>query len=331
MSRKSASFGQLLNYLNRDPHPDSAVIAHNLNTVENDLANIEAEFRQNACYLPRRKNGVALYHEILSFSAHDQVAPEIALDLGQEYLRLRAPEALAYGRVHGDKAALHLHLMISGNLIGSRKKLRLTKKEFTQVKRDLEAIQRERYPELAHSLVHTAQKRERLKQSRGETERARRQRHGKRRQPSEKERVRAICREQLVVAASEHDFKQRLEAQGLCLYSRGQTKGLLDKGAGKKYRLKTLGVGEDYEKAQAAWRRAPVLRASLQEIERGKCLREFAEFGFKQDILEVLNSGRDENDAPHIRERKEALRGVAVLQREARRRVERHRGRDFDC
>jgi len=111
-------------------------------------------FAGNARHRPPRKNGGVLYHEVLSLARADRkrATPEVLADLAHHYLTLGAPGVLGYGVVHMDGNP-HIHLMISGNLRGSRKKLRLGRAEFAQVKRDLEVYQKERYPFLSHSLV----------------------------------------------------------------------------------------------------------------------------------------------------------------------------------
>ena len=71
MSRKSHSFGQVLEYINA-PESTGPAILQNLNTNEEDLKAIERAFLDNSRYLPPRKNGNVLYHEILSFSDLDR-------------------------------------------------------------------------------------------------------------------------------------------------------------------------------------------------------------------------------------------------------------------
>ena len=104
MSRKEASFGRLVRYMDRDVTSGHGrrVLFHNLFSHEKTPSEqIIEDFRRNAEYLRQRKNGNALYHEILSFSTGyrvqvDELVRAIA-DIGQEYLNQRAPDQLGVG------------------------------------------------------------------------------------------------------------------------------------------------------------------------------------------------------------------------------------------
>ena len=271
-SRQEGSFGQLVRYINKPAKKGNQEILHNLvfDSDTNDLCIIERKFIQNQQYALSRKNGVVLYHDVLSFSKHDkqQITEEILLDLGQKYLELRVPNALAYGRVHWDKGNPHLHLMISGNEVGSQKQARLSQKDFATTKRELEAYQKERYPELVHSVVQ---------EGKAKTKRTPTKEKGQ----GEKARVFALVQESLRGASNETDIAERLERVGLTIYRRGKTVGVLDTNTKKKYRLKTLGLAEAY----------------TQTIERGRMYAETTAaksrnrvraLGIAADVLRVV-------------------------------------------
>ena len=65
---------------------------------------ILAELLDNYRLLRKRKNGNALYHEILSFSSKDRpdLTPAILDDLTRQYIQLRCPDALVYAKAHLD-------------------------------------------------------------------------------------------------------------------------------------------------------------------------------------------------------------------------------------
>ncbi|MBI3713351.1 MAG: relaxase/mobilization nuclease domain-containing protein, partial [Burkholderiales bacterium] len=115
-------------------------------------------FEENARHLAFRKNGNVLYHEFISFSAGHYLRQaeltNIVADIGQEYLRLRAPEQLAYGVVHFDTEHIHLHLMISANSVGRSERVRLSKKVFADIQKQLESFVLERYPDMAQTPVY---------------------------------------------------------------------------------------------------------------------------------------------------------------------------------
>ena len=186
MSRKSKTFGQLLRYVNG---PDIAgalgpAWLHNLQAQEHDLDGIRREFFANAGYLKRRKNGNVLYHEILSFGEGDRESVTVPMmeDLVRRYLELRAPYALAYARAHFNTECPHVHVVISANNVGSSRRLRLSRREFRSIQREVERYQRERYPFLEHSVAQGGVKvksrsqsaSSRLRLSRGEREKKRR-------------------------------------------------------------------------------------------------------------------------------------------------------------
>ena len=153
---KTRSFNRLVDYISRDAeHEESFAVLHNLRP--GDLPSIAEQFRANDAYRKERANGVVLYHEILSVSDLDRVSvtPEILEDLCRYYLKLRAPNALAFAQPHFDKGHLHIHIGISGVEYKSRKTLRMNNAQFERIRRGLEKYQREHYgEELQHSFVY---------------------------------------------------------------------------------------------------------------------------------------------------------------------------------
>lgn len=291
------SFGQLVRYINKPEKKGRLEILHNLvvNGDENNLNRlntIEEEFLQNQKYAPLRKNGVDMYHKVLSLSTYDQekVTEEILLDMGQKFLEMRAPKAIVYGRVHFDKGNPHLHLMISGNEISSKKKAWVYKSKLKHIKQELEAYQREQYPQLENSRVKHGAKsaeekaRKPVLQGRGRGEREGHRRHqGGGGGQSEKERVFAVVQEVLRGGVrGEAEIVERLERAGFSLYRRGNTVGVLDTGTKKKYRLKTLGLAEAYEQAIERGR-------MYAEVLVAKSCKRVRALGVAADVLRVVN------------------------------------------
>ena len=67
MSRKDATFSQLVTYISRDQAADrSNVLKHNLHGQDDPA--IVAELEANGRLLKARKNGVVMYHEIISIT-----------------------------------------------------------------------------------------------------------------------------------------------------------------------------------------------------------------------------------------------------------------------
>lgn len=288
MSRKTASFAQLLGYIAAEGKVTGTPIVHNLYADGSQVAAVKREFMANAEHCPPRKNGVLLYHEILSISEVDRhhVSAEMLSDLARHYLSLRAPEALAYGAIHFDQNP-HVHMVISGNLRQRPEKLRLSRADFAQVKRDLEAYQKQRYPQLIHSLVfakgrgHEAEpsplpsslspspSKENLKPTAGEQDRKRRLHRQGRKAPSQKEQIREQLLTALVASPSRPVFAERIGQADMMLYDRGgRLRGVIVRG--KKYRFRTLGLDRVLADAQRRWQQVPERQQRLAGIRAEK-------------------------------------------------------------
>lgn len=312
MSRKDGSFKQLIAYLNRGAEKERISILHNLSSRGDDLNGIEKEFENNYQYCPKRLNGVALYHEVMSFSEADRelLSDEIFEDIGRRYIEKRAYNTLAYAKVHLDRAHPHIHFIISGNLLESSKKLRLSKARFQNVKNELEHYQLDKYPFLDKSI---ATREEREKRGLGVK--------GKGKGRNGRERVRRQDREEQMLdkflecieALTYDEYLDRLQSAGLEEYWRGKSPGIIDLSAGQKHRLKTLGVLQEYERSLARWK---IQMERLQDIrsDRGrKIIRQHLYLGYREQVAEVLQ--------PDPGERIKEMRAI--------RRRKREKGRDL--
>jgi hypothetical protein len=301
MSRKSPTFFQLIAYISREGRAEGPPVLHNLNADGQDPNKINRAFMQNAKGCPPRKNGVVLYHEILSLSPEDRpcATPEILAELAERYLSLRAPRAMAYGRVHFDQNP-HIHLIISGNLRGQAKKLRLSRQAFSSVKRELEAYQKQHYPELSRSIVfdNAKEKAREVKEKKeasgkmirkpSEQERKKRLVKQGRGVPSQKKSLRRHVIEALTGAGSPEIFTARLAQRNIRLYERGgRLAGIVENG--KKYRFRTLDLEETLRKAQTRWEQVPKRRKTIRDILAEKARRVFREQGFARAMIDVLD------------------------------------------
>lgn len=302
MSRTAPSFAQLLGYIAGEDRGVGDPLLHNLRADGRDLAALTRAFAANAAHAPRRRNGIALYHEVLSLSGADPATPAMLYDLAAHYLALRAPQSLAYGRVHTDGANPHIHLVISANLRGRAKKLRLSRARFGAIKRDLEHYQRQRYPALTHSLVFTAPERPQPAPERpgappvrglGECELVRRDRRQGlpegRTAPRTKAVLAKALADALTISASPAEFRARLEDAGIEPYERGgRLAGV--RYQGRKYRLRTLGLSETaLERAERIWDRTPSRLASLADLAREKTRKAVRGLGYAREMMAVLD------------------------------------------
>jgi hypothetical protein len=124
----------------------------NPNNKEEMISEFQEHYNQ---YHSKNKNAVAMYHEIIAFSELDQEIllkhPFIMEDLTREYLQRRTT-GLAMAYPHFDKHP-HVHILLSQNDYQSSKSIRISKSKFSKIKREIERIQAERYPELLNSRI----------------------------------------------------------------------------------------------------------------------------------------------------------------------------------
>ncbi len=125
------------------------------NLLGKSEAEIIEEFEVNHQYRSTRKNSVMLHHDIISFSPQD--APHLnqdkIRDLTYQYLELRAKNNLAFAHIHRDKKHYHVHIMISPNPLQTEKLTQIKRKEYFDIRRNLEAYQIQQYPELSNSIL----------------------------------------------------------------------------------------------------------------------------------------------------------------------------------
>lgn len=242
MSRKTASFGQLYAYLSREASDPDYTIHHNL--YGQTPFEVVADFEVNAALLKARRNGVVLYHEILSVLRAKGIPEErqkaILKDIAMEFIKVRAPDNLAVCFLHDDKAGhLHCHFMISANAAGSIERLRWSKQAFTAMRVDFERRMIARYPEMEQSITMGKRAGKALSKDGGELKR----RTGMTpKRQSVEERLKAI----LDTATDKAECLARMQAAGLEFYRRGTTVGVRDTVSGRKHRLTTIGLMPEF-------------------------------------------------------------------------------------
>lgn len=248
MSRKEPSFGQLVAYMEDIEKSDTQYNIYR-NLYGRKLDDIESEFNDNAKYIFKRKNGVYLYHEILSITKSKTLdvsrQKEILRDLAYEYAEKRAPNNLVFGALHDDhEGHLHYHFCISANPLTESKKTRMSKAEFDQFKKGMEKLALEQYPELEQKIVINKEASEKLSNKGAEIKR----RTGKTPQ-------RDIVKEKLSKIFSECDTKQAffeaMSDEGFETYVRGKAIGVRDIENDRKHRLKTLGLLDEFNAMSA--------------------------------------------------------------------------------
>lgn len=243
MSRKAPTFAQLVDYIGRGSGPASGTaFVRNLYSDGHNRAEVAELFLENYRYLPKRKGGNALYHELVALEPQPHLAPdevEVALyELAEQYCQKRAPHQLAWGRVHHDTEFPHIHLMISANAVRSDRRLRMDRAYFAQVQRNLERWQAEHLPTIRGQPVYNRQtEKETPRQPIQEGEMVRRTKS-----PSRKQEVFDTVRESLARARNRSQAEKKLRTASFELYQRGQNWGVVDLNSGRRYRLQTLGL-----------------------------------------------------------------------------------------
>ena len=309
MSRK----GGILNVLEYIADPNKKgeqSLLWNLRATDTSLKEIEKEFLDNSRYTARRKrkNGIMIYHEVLSLSRFDlsEAKPEILLDLAEHYLEARAKNALAYALPHYDSGNAHIHIIISANERKSSKKLRISKYQFQRIKKELEDYQRRKYPQLSNSIVDhtkslkqandrkTPEVKEKIKETRQERERSRRfNKANQPKPPTKKEKLNEIITKSLFKATSEAHLAKILHKERVTYTHRGQNITTSFVGDKMKYRFSTLGLTDLYAQRKAQWEQSRKRDPEVQEIHAEKARRLWNEMGFKDDIETLLDPPQD--------------------------------------
>jgi hypothetical protein len=192
------------------------------------------EFSGNAEYLNQRKNGVYLYHEIISISRSKNLSEEAQkkalFEIVQEYTKRRSFGNLACGYMHDEKDNnLHFHLMISSNEVGKSKRVSLRKKEFSTLKVEMEKWVLQKYPELEQEKLIS--KTSTYKDNKnGFTD---------------------TLQSTFSTAKNRQELHKLLENNQASYKVRGNTITFINGKTNKRHRLNTLGLGSEYALMEA--------------------------------------------------------------------------------
>jgi hypothetical protein len=185
---------------------------------------------------------VSLYHELISLERNNlskEKQKEILLDLANKYLETRANNHLSFGVIHEDKEHIHLHLMISSNEIEGIKRMRLSKKEFSNIQKNLELYKNQKYIELSKTNFYKQEK-DLSKEKQQEQE----IKH-KRKAQTIKDKIKEDLEHTFKNSTTNTYLHNHLKNLGYSFYTRGQNIGVIYEN--KKYRLKTLGLDREYQ------------------------------------------------------------------------------------
>ena len=235
---KRFSPGVLIRYINNvEKTCDTTPIYWNVSQCSTN--GVYQDLVQNNQYLNVRANSNRLLHDILSFSPED--TPYLNEDkvraLTYQYLRIKAPKNIAYGRIHKNKH-WHVHLLLSPNELYHSKVTHHSKKEFYRIRKDLEHFQKAQYPELVHSIVFLQGKGKSKAPQQSEAER---QFQKRTKSPSATEKIAKSIKKHLDHSDSMDAFTDRLLQYGYVPYEyRNKVNGIVFNQ--KKYRFSRLGI-----------------------------------------------------------------------------------------
>ncbi|QMU65545.1 MAG: hypothetical protein GKR88_15470 [Flavobacteriaceae bacterium] len=228
---------------------DAPVLMRNIDHLE--IEKIHKSFLANHKYVKKRKNGVAIFHEIIAVHKKDRTLTDVEIrDFMETYIRLRkAQNALTLAKSHDN--GQHLHFVFSASEYKSSKALRMSKSQMENLLVDFESYHKERHPDLTFSIIHTkSPKRERRdiaeeqRNSRKEKEYQLKLRLGESRKTNKElvfEKVNALFDR---VTSHDELIEKIQQEKDLQIYSyRSKLKGVILIGNSKtKYRFSTLGI-----------------------------------------------------------------------------------------
>lgn len=188
----------------------------------------------------RRKDGIVLYHEILSWGRGEKnLTPEKLEKMIRQYIKLRNPNAGYVVCVHADKQHLHAHICTAA-IDRSGKNMRLSRKDLADLKKNIQQYQEREFPELTKSVVRYGRKGKRV----SEKEQQYKRRTGKVSQREFVLRMVELCH---IKAKSQEDFYARLKKHGMETYMRGgKVYGVV--WGSRKFRFKCLAIDAQCEK-----------------------------------------------------------------------------------
>lgn len=212
-----------------------------------------------------RKNANYMTQEILTFRKEN--APDLTVEklrhITKEYMHRRNPRAQYIAVPHFDRGHYHVHILVSAFEYGTGKSLRVSQKQFGNLKKGIQEYVIERYPELQKSAVrHGRTCKSKIK----EREYQRKRRIGK---EGKQEFVRDLVLKCYKSTYSESDFVQALLRRGLETYTRGGTVyGVISDH--KKYRFSTMGIELSHTLFNGEQRREKLNRLRNRNYKEGR-------------------------------------------------------------
>ncbi len=243
MRWKKANYKKIISYITNktwETEKSSFTEYHNIKNPNNALK----EFYANEKYRKKRKNGVALYHEILSFHHLDSkklTLPKLN-DIASKYISIRASNALCLASPHFDKGNVHIHFCFSGTEYKSSKTIRMNNYTFKNILLEIEDYQKSKYPELNNSIVY-GKNIDLSKKKNAEKEFQLKKRLLVKKKKTDKIQLTEEVNFIFLESSNKADFLNKLTEKGFEIYYyRKKATGILFNQ--RKYRFSALGLGK---------------------------------------------------------------------------------------
>lgn len=293
---KRSNTGQLVNYLfkqEKDSKP-KPILKHNLRsrTTKGWTKELDKNFELR---LNRRKDNIRLHHTIISFSNKDkkQINPELLKDITKKYIELRGKDNIYLASSHYDKEHIHLHIVMSSTKLITGESNRISRQEFKDLKLALDEYQKEKYPELIHSLPAHG-KSQKLQLS--DPELKLQDREGK---LSQKQGLLETVETVYSRSKSVDNFLSELKSEGIKTYNRGGKVYGVEDESGRHYRFNTLGF--DLKKLEELDWQAQEEAKQLQELaslrESKSPEQEQDQEGFEREIQEDIEDHTEDPES----------------------------------
>jgi hypothetical protein len=240
------------------------IITHNIRSKTID--GFIKEFTENeAGRVHKRSNQPTVHHTIVSFGAADRekITDAMLRDIGHEFIRLRGEDLLYVGTKHRDRDHVHLHFAVSPTKVNGLS-ARISKKQFEELKLQLQQYHLEHYPEVIHSAPEHGRKGLEIKK---EAE--------KNKKTNERASVKNALLECIgtLKPQSTSQLIDALQTEGFSTYYRSGKLTGLQHTSGLKFRLSKLGIDPQMLDAKSREKEANSLK-ELQDIRRVRDARD---------------------------------------------------------
>lgn len=248
----------------KDKEEATVIFRHRLQSES--ISDMKKEFEKNEAFrIYKRKDSVALYHHICSFSpkSNSLITNEKLKVIAKKFIQLRAPDSLSLTVAHQGKTKHpHLHVIVAGVKLNGYSS-RVSKDHFKHIKLEMEKFIKEKFPELEHSAIEHIKEPDSKIIQQLETLKKSRQKN--------KASIHQLLGKVFEKAISQEDFLNKLNTCNIKPYYRNsKIQGVVS--GGLKYRFSKLGFDEI--KFDELNNREQISKTSLSEFDQIRLKKE---------------------------------------------------------